>query len=202
MCPRPRKASDEEVFAAAVRVMSRVGPAQLTLTEIAAEAGLTASALVQRFGSKRRLLVTLAEQAAAGTHEMFAEIRAAHPSPLAALRAWAECYGHMGDSSSALARNFSYLLNDLTDPDLRPHTVAQARATRAELRELLDAAVAAGELAPGVDTGALARGVEVTVSGSMLTWAFHEEGALAAWIREDLENVLRPYLAASGEAPR
>ena len=49
MSPRPRKASDAEVFAAASRVMSRLGPAQVTLADIAAEAGLTAGALVQRF---------------------------------------------------------------------------------------------------------------------------------------------------------
>ena len=65
MSPRPRKASDAEVFAAAGRVMARVGPAQLTLAQIAGEAGLTAGALVQRFGSKRELLVALSNEFAA-----------------------------------------------------------------------------------------------------------------------------------------
>ena len=41
------------MFAAMGRVMRRVGPAELTLGAIAAEAGVTAGALVQRFGSKR-----------------------------------------------------------------------------------------------------------------------------------------------------
>ena len=45
MTPRRPKASDEEVFAAAGRVMSRVGPTQLMLADIAAEAGLTAGAV-------------------------------------------------------------------------------------------------------------------------------------------------------------
>ena len=62
MSPRPRKASDAEILAAAHRVMSRLGPAQWTLTDIAAEAGLTAGALVQRFGSKHGLLVVLTEK--------------------------------------------------------------------------------------------------------------------------------------------
>ena len=47
MSPRRRKAEDVDVFAAVVRVMLRVGPAELTLSAIAAEAGLTAAALVQ-----------------------------------------------------------------------------------------------------------------------------------------------------------
>lgn len=39
------------MFAALVRVMLRCGRAELTLRAIAAEAGVTAGALVQRFGS-------------------------------------------------------------------------------------------------------------------------------------------------------
>ena len=42
MSPRRRKAEDADVFAAMVRVMLRVGPAELTLGAIAAEAGVTA----------------------------------------------------------------------------------------------------------------------------------------------------------------
>ena len=53
------------MFAALVRVMLRRGPAELTLREIAAEAGVTAGALVQRFGSKRKLLLAHAKHAAA-----------------------------------------------------------------------------------------------------------------------------------------
>jgi AcrR family transcriptional regulator len=49
--PRPRKVSDEEVFAAAHRATLRLAPSELTLAEIAAEAGVTAGALAQRFGS-------------------------------------------------------------------------------------------------------------------------------------------------------
>ncbi len=75
MSPRPRKASDAEVFAAAVRVMGRVGPADLTLTAIAAEAGVTAGALVQRFGSKLALLRALSK----GGAEDSSQHRGRHP---------------------------------------------------------------------------------------------------------------------------
>ncbi|MDQ3081725.1 MAG: TetR/AcrR family transcriptional regulator [Gemmatimonadota bacterium] len=64
MSPRPRKVSDEDVFAATYRAMNRFGPGELTLAQIAAEAGVTAGALSQRFGSKRQLLLSLAEGAA------------------------------------------------------------------------------------------------------------------------------------------
>jgi AcrR family transcriptional regulator len=202
MCPRPRKATDAEVFAAAHRVMSRRGPAQLTLGEIAAEAGLTAGALVQRFGSKRGLLLALAERSADSPRALFAELRAAHASPLAALRAYADCFAQMGESPGALAHHLAYLQIDLTDSEFHHHTRAMARATGVALRELLDASVAAGELVSSVDTGGLARAVQVTLSGSLITWAFEREGSAADWMRTDLDAVLRPFLVTSGPATR
>src|SRR5260221_6685677 len=65
MSPRRRKVEDVDVFAALVRVMLRRGPAELTLRAIAAEAGITAGALVQRFCSKRALLHAHARHAPA-----------------------------------------------------------------------------------------------------------------------------------------
>ena len=64
MTPRRRKAEDADVFAAMSRLMQRVGPDELTLVAIAAEAGITAGALVQRFGSRRELMLAHWRQAA------------------------------------------------------------------------------------------------------------------------------------------
>jgi AcrR family transcriptional regulator len=193
--PRPRKASDEEVFAAAGRVMARLGPAQLTLSDLAAEAGLTAGALVQRFGSKRGLLLALSGRAAAQTGETFEGLRAAHRSPLAALRAYGDCMAQMGETPGTLANFLAWLQLDLTDADFHRNVLAQARATRAALRALIEDAVAAGELASDADPDRLARGVEVTLSGSLMTWAFYQDRPAAIWVREDLESLLAPWLA-------
>jgi len=193
--PRPRKVSDEEVFAAAQRAMSRLGPGELTLAAIAAEAGVTAGALVQRFGSKRALLLALAAGAAESAHDFLRELRAKHRSPLAALRAYSDCMAGLAASPAALARNLAYLQIDLTDADFRRHLLVQARATRAGIEALLAEAIAAGELAPTAKPRTLARTVEATLNGSMLTWAFYREGTAARWMRRDLDAVLGPYMA-------
>jgi len=195
MTPRPRKVSDEEVFGAVHRVMSRVAPAQLTLSAIAAEAGVTAGALVQRFGSKRRLLLTLMTRVADATGEMFAGLRASHPSPLGALRSYAECVAQMGESPGGLAHHLGYLQMDLTDPEFHRQVRRQARAARAEVRRLLEDAVEARELVTGTDTGRLARTVEAIVGGSLLAWAFHRDGRPSKRVCEDLDSVLAPYVA-------
>lgn len=198
MSPRPRKVSDKQLCAAAHAVMNRVGPRELTLATIAREAGVTAAVLVQRFGSKRALLLALFEEAAGGAKDFLAALKTQHASPLAALFAYADCMSGMASSPAALARNLAYLQIDLTDPDFRKLLVKQARATRAGLQRLLEAAVKAGELARNLEPAQLARSVEATLSGSMLTWAFYRQGTAAQWIRTDLEAVLAPYLRKRG----
>ena len=194
MSPRPRKASDDDIFTAAYDVMQRVGPRDLTLADIAQQAGVTAGALVQRFGSKRGLLLKLSERFAVGTAEMFAQLRASHRSPLAAIRAYADCMAGMAATPAALIRNLSYLQLDLSDDDLRKNLLASARGTRAELQKLVREAVAAKELAPSTNARQLARTIEAVIGGSMLSWAYYQEGAAAKWIRDDLNAILRPYL--------
>lgn len=199
--PRPRKVSDDEVFAAAQRVMARVGPAELTLAEIAAEAGVTAGALVQRFGSKRGLMVTMASLLAGGSPEFFRGMRERHRSPLAVIRAYARCMAGLARSPAEVARNFAYFQNDLTDPALRGHLVAYSRANRDELRTLVREAVAAGELAPGTDARALARSLEAVVGGALLTWAIYAEGAADRWLLAHVDAVLAPYVVRRARKP-
>jgi AcrR family transcriptional regulator len=194
MSPRPQKVTDDDVFMAAQRAMSRLGPGELTLAEIAAEAGVTAGRLVQRFGSKRALLLALSERFSGGTAEMFAQLRSAHRSPIAALRAYSDGMANLASSPAALARNFAYLQIDLTDDDFRSHLSKQALATREELRKLIRSAIDAGELRRDTNAAQLARTVEAIITGSMMSWAFYQKGSAAKWMRHDLDAVLAPYL--------
>jgi AcrR family transcriptional regulator len=192
---RPRKVSDDEVFAATYRAMSRLSPSELTLAAIAGEAGVTAGALVQRFGSKRDLLLALSGRYSSGTGEMFAGLRTAARSPLEAIRAYGDCLAQMAVSPAALARSLSYLQIDLTDPDFRKHLEVQARSTRSELIALIKAAIKSKELTRQTKPPQLARTIEAVLAGSMMAWAHYQEGSAADWMREDLEAVLAPFLA-------
>src|SRR5262245_10332656 len=195
MSPRRRKAEDADVFAALVRVMRRRGPAQLTLREIAAEAGITAGALVQRFGSKRALLLAHARYAAASGDVGVPIPRPRTSSPLAALRTVTAVHAQLADSPRAALRNLAYLHNDLADPALRRHLLRMSRAARTYYEQLVADAVAAGELRADTGVQALARMIEVTLGGSFLAWTLYREGSTADWLREDLDATLRPYLA-------
>jgi len=192
MSPRPRTTSDETILKAVTRVISRIGPVKLTLADVAAEAGHSPAGLVQRFGSKRGLLLALARRNAAEVHGRFAAARARIPSPLEALFE-ALATASYAATPEALSHHLAFVQMELDDVDFHRCAFAAATETLGEIRLGLDAAVAAGELAP-CDTDGLARTVQTACTGALATWAVYRQGTLDEWMRGEIEAVLEPYL--------
>ena len=97
-------------------------------------------------------------------------------------------------------------LHDLHHPDqqLAPGVMSQPVVHELEVvrvenqkRAANRCSVAAGELPAGVDPDALARAVEVTVSGSLMAWAFHQEGRAGDWVLHDLDAVVGAFAGAA-----
>jgi AcrR family transcriptional regulator len=193
MAPRPRTVSDEDLINATMRVMSRLGPVKLTLAEVAKEAGVTAATLVQRFGSKRAMMLKISADAAGSADACFAMVRAAHPrSPLAAIYAAATAMTeHMG-TPEELANSLAFLQIDISDPDFHAHTLEMSKKHVAGYRALLKDAIAAGELEPH-DTLRMARAINAIAGGSLIAWAIFREGTAERWVRRDVETLLAPY---------
>ena len=192
MSPRPRETTDEEILAATGRVMQRLGPSQITLVDVAKEAGVVPATLIQRFKTKRGLLLAACRTAPGMVPRQFAEARAKYVSPLAALvEIYADCSA-FAPTPEAVANGLAYLQVDLTDPEFHAITLAQFHALLVETRRLLDEAVAARELCD-CDTGQLARLLQHLNDGAMLGWAVFREGTLEQWVRREVESLLRPY---------
>jgi AcrR family transcriptional regulator len=199
--PRPRTIADEKILEAAVRVIGRVGPGNLTLADVGKEAGLSAATLVQRFGSKRGLLLAMATSAAGSMDACFDMVRAAHPSPLAALVAAATDITRYFDTPEEVANHLAFLQMDLSDPDFRRLMVMSSKKTLEGYRRLLRDAVDAGELVE-CDTERLARAITAICGGSLIQWAVFRQGAAVAWVRQDVDAVLEPYRAKSPRSAR
>jgi AcrR family transcriptional regulator len=192
MSPRPRETSDAEILAAAARVMQRRSPVELTLADVAKEAGVVPATIIQRFGTKRELLLANCKGWTADVAGQFVVARAKYGSPLKTLiELSVECSGFAATPES-MANHLAYLQIDLTDPEFHAILLTQYVTTRDETRKLLDDAVSARELKP-CDTADLARLVQQVNGGAMLDWAVYRKGPLAAWIRRSLEVLLTPY---------
>ena len=201
MSPRPRTIADEQIIEAAAKVIGRVGPGNLTLADVGKEAGLSAATLVQRFGSKRGLLLAMATSAAESMDACFDMVRAAHPSPLAALVAAATDITRYFDTPEEVANHLAFLQMDLSDPDFHRLMVVSSKKTLDGYRRLLRDAVDAGELVE-CDTARLARAITAICGGSLIQWAVFRQGAAVAWVRQDVDAVLEPYRATSPRSAR
>jgi AcrR family transcriptional regulator len=190
--PRPRAVSDDDIRAATIAAIGKHGPAKLTLAHVAAEAGVTPSAIVQRFGSKAALLAALGEGASRDAVAAFDEATAGAGPPLEALtEALARFAGDI-HTRTELANHMAMLQLDLTDPELHARSAAQSRVVRRRIRDLLEAAVASGELAHDA-LDELAQTVYTAYSGALITWAIDGTGDLGGWIRTCVKAVIAPY---------
>ncbi|HKW63233.1 MAG TPA: TetR/AcrR family transcriptional regulator [Candidatus Acidoferrum sp.] len=197
MSPRPRETSDEEILAATARTMQRYSPTQLTLAHVAKEAGVVPATLIQRFGTKRGLLLAMCRTAPEAVPQQFAAASTKYGSPIKTLiELYAECTA-FAPTPEAVANGLAYLQVDLTDPDFHAITLAQFRVLRDETQRVLDAAVADRELRH-CDTAELARLIQHVNGGAMLSWAVYREGSVANWVRREITALLSPYLTAAG----
>lgn len=192
MSPRPRTIDDGAILQATARVISRLGPSTFTLADVAKEVRLSPATLVQRFGSKRGLMLALAQAGVEGIDGCFSAVRAAHARPLDALMAAATEMTRHVDTPEEMANHLAFLQIDLRDPDFYRLMLENSARILAGYKALLDEAIAAGELAT-CDTRRLARAVGSMAGGSLISWAVLREGTAEAFVRKDLETLLAAY---------
>jgi AcrR family transcriptional regulator len=193
--PRPRKHTDDELVAAAARAVAARGPQALTLADVAAEAGLAPATLVQRFGSKRGLLLAVAASGADAVRGTFATERARRRSPLAALESALVELSSLVSDPDEVANHLAFLALDLADPEFRELTARHTAAMGQEIEALLREAAGAGDLPPR-SVRPLADLVQAAYHGALLLWAIDRRGTPAARLRSHLRLILR------GPSPR
>lgn len=194
MAGRPRGVDDAVILRATAEVVGRLGPAGLTLAAVAREVGVVPGTLVQRFGSKRGLLLALAEQSAKDAQALSARVREEHDAALAALTALiVEPMGLMA-TPETYANHLAFLCIDLTDPQFRHHALTIHQAQGEAIEELLAEAVSTGALRAGTDAAALARSVQAIAAGAGLTWALDRQGSLTERLKQEINAVLSPYV--------
>ncbi len=191
--PRKKALSDVAVLAAAGRVFGRVGPHRFTLADVAEEAGLAPATLSQRFGSKRALLLAFAEHAASSARTPFELAMIRVSEPLSALKAALGFASSPLSSRRGLAHSLVFLIQDWADKELRGHAARHARWTESSIRELLDSAVALGQLR-ATDTARLARALQAAWYGALIQWDIRGRGALGDWVGAVVDTLLEPHV--------
>ena len=192
---RPRLVSDDVILDATRQVLAELGPVKLTLAAVGSRVGLAAPTLVQRFGSKRGLLLASAARSPVMVLRAVEEAEARNTSPLATLRDFAlTAVAHIKHREE-LGNGLGFVQLDVADPEFRKHALAHSAAIVDSCARLYRAAQDAGELRPDADVPALARHTLVCFNGALQVWAVNGWGSLSDFLSEQLDLMLAPYLA-------
>ena len=197
--PRPRKHTDEELIDAAARVIGARGPHQLTLADIGREAGIAPATLLQRFGSKRGLLLAVAASAPGMISRVFAESRARSRTPLAALEAALVALASTVSDPDEVANHLAFLALDLGDPEFRRYAVQDSDTFRAEIGALLKEAAAHGQLELR-NRRPLVELLQAAYHGALLMWAIERNGSPSESVRRHVRLALAPHRATSPQS--
>ncbi|RLE20674.1 MAG: TetR/AcrR family transcriptional regulator [Actinobacteria bacterium] len=186
---RPRRVSDDQIFAALTEQIDETGPDGVTLARVAARTGMTGPALGHRFGSKRGLLLAFAERQVAAMDEHFDAAEATNPSPIDALMAALTSVGARTRTRAEVANNLAMLNLDLADDELGHFAAAQSRVLRRRIVDLLEAANF------GTASQRIWRADDLYVvwSGGTLTWAIDGDGPLEDWLTERLRRTINSW---------
>jgi AcrR family transcriptional regulator len=196
--PRPRTVSDGEILAAAAVVIGEIGPDRLTLGDVGRRVGLAPATLLQRFGSRRELLLALAGHDVDAVPARLRTAASAPGSLLDALVAALVATASQIDSPARFANHLAFLLKDLADPDFQAITHRYGAGVTAAIRDVLAAAADRGELDADADVDAVAHLVHVVYNGALVTWGMTPDGQPADRVGHHLRQVLAPHRAAHG----
>lgn len=189
---RPRTITDERLMAALAAAIGRVGAARLTLADVAGEAGVSPGMLVQRYGTKRGLLLAFMRQAHQGGR--LREVYDSAPDPVEGLiRAVVDSVGPE-TAPEEFANHLGFLHLELADEEFRELLAVFDETIRAELTACVAGAVAAGQLVVG-DVAALVAAINSIRNGTQITWAMTRSTSLAEAMRRDLTTLLAGYRA-------
>ena len=197
--PRPRTVSDAEILGAAAWVIGEVGPDRLTLGDVGRRVGLAPATVVQRFGSRRGLLLALADHDVDAVPARLRSAAAAPGSVLDALVGVLVESASQIDSPARFAHHLAFLLKDLEDPEFQASTRRYGSGVSAAITTVLAAAADRGELAGDVDE--LAQLVHVVYNGALVTWGMAPDGKPADLVGRRLRQVLAPYRATGDAGP-
>lgn len=177
---RQRSIPDEIIVETALALMNALGPEALTLAEVGGLVELSASTLLQRFGSKENLKRVALEYAWDKLDEATARADAEQPESFDGALAVIAALWPAADTSPDFAGGLLLLREDLRDPVLRARGVAWLETLALALGRRLTTEPALRRK--------LGRLMVSQWQGTQIWWAFSRKGSAREMIANDLRE--------------
>jgi len=195
MSPRRRTLDDDKIFHAVRRAIGRAGPDKLTLGDVAAEVGLAPATLIQRFGSKRKLLLAYAGWRAKYVTGVLNELidGVSDAAPLGDIIATLLEQTVDLSSTTTIVNHVAAFQFELADAEFRSRAAYYAKGVVDAIVVSLQMAQQAGELRSDDELKPLAYLIYFTFVGALVTWVVEQQGPVRPWVTRAVDLVLAPY---------
>jgi AcrR family transcriptional regulator len=179
--PRTKTISDDDILDRALPLMTRTGPGGFTLAELGRDVGIAPATLLQRFGSKQKLI----ECAFARDNVRFmAWIEALPPGTgaEAVIKIYVDATKLFGDSPN-MADHLLWLREDIRDPTMNRLALERFKIFRGEIVKRMPRL--------RISANAAARLLDAQHHGAVIQWALEPRGKLDAFVARALRDWFR-----------
>jgi AcrR family transcriptional regulator len=173
---------DQAVLESALRLIRMDGSGALTFSKLATSSGLSASTLVQRFGTKQQLIETALQHAWDQLGEQTSEaIARAERTPRGAIQILARLSATYGDIDE-YADGLLILREDLRDPASRSHGTAWGQRLTTALNDCFATTPRAPER--------IGQLMATHWQGALTWWGFDPTSDIETYVRSTLTDLL------------
>jgi AcrR family transcriptional regulator len=191
---RPRRVADKDILEAAYDIIMQEGPGGLTFEALSSQTGLVPAALVKRFKNKKQLIAAIDRYGLERTNVALKEAMERHDSPIEAIIAGLVAEMAFARTLKGYVSGQSFLLMDLSDPELYDNYHVSFHERQKQSEELLEKAKRRGLLRSDVDSKQLAILFQIIQQGSGHVWAMSQDKEISDYIKKYVRIVLDPYL--------
>lgn len=188
--PPKKSINDDQVLEKALFVISEKGPDTFTLAEVGKAVGLAPATLMQRFGSKRMLLIRAAKHV---PMKLSSDLKILKAKGLSWDKELLVLLGSTPEgliTRQEIANSLGLLKLDMIDPEL--HAVARDLMSRLRQRiqELLEQGKKEGSLKSQASVEQIAWELDALRHGLVIQWTLSGEGSLQEWLEKGIQNYL------------
>ena len=181
---------DEAVLEKALLIISEKGPETFTLADIGKAVGLAPATLLQRFGSKQKLLVLAARQANLKLKQDLEDLKKKQlPWDEELTRLFIGMPEGFG-SRQEIASSLGLLKLDMVDKELHPIARKLFEDLRRRIYELLLQGQACKQLDAKIDVKTIMWELDALRHGFVIQWTLSGEGNLYDWMKKGFQNYL------------
>lgn len=188
--PPKKSINDDQVLEKALFVISEKGPETFTLADIGKAVGLAPATLMQRFKSKRMLLIQAAKHVPT---KLTSDLQTLKAKGLPWDKELLILLGATPEGMATrreIANSLGLLKLDMIDPELHPIARELMDRLRQRIQELLEQGKKEGSLKDEASAEETAWELDALRHGLIIQWTLSGKGSLQEWLEKGIHNYL------------